>query len=281
VSPTGRVEGKVALVTGAARGQGRSHAVRLAEEGADLVICDLCGPIEAVKYPLPEVAELEETAAQIEKLDRRVIYRQLDVRDGDATAALVDQCRTEFGRLDIVAPQAGIASYAMNQEIDDALWQEVIDINLTGVWKTVRPAIPLIEAGGQGGAIVLTSSVAGELGLYGLAHYVAAKHGVVGIMRALANELGAAGIRVNAILPGTVNTPMAANDATYELFRPDLEHPTLDDVDEPMRALTLVNVRWVEPIDISNAVLWLASDEARFITGVALPVDAGYIAKTF
>jgi (+)-trans-carveol dehydrogenase len=278
---SGRVEGKVALVTGAARGQGRSHALRLAEEGADLVICDLCGPIEAVKYPLPEPADLDETAAMIEKLDRRVISRRLDVRDGDALDDLMAGCRSEFGRLDIVAPQAGIASYATNQEIDDELWQEVVDINLTGVWKTVRRAIPLMTDGGRGGAIVLTSSVAGELGLYGLAHYVAAKHGVIGIMRALANELGADGIRVNAILPGTVNTPMAANDATYKLFRPDLEAPTLDDVDEPMRGLNLISTRWVEASDISNALLWLASDEARFVTGVALPVDAGYIAKTF
>jgi (+)-trans-carveol dehydrogenase len=276
-----RVQGKVAFVTGAARGQGRSHALLLAEEGADIVICDSCADIAAVEYHLPSLADLEETARLIEAKDRRVIARQVDIRDSAGLVDLLAEARKEFGRLDIVAVNAAITSYAANQEIDDQLWDEVIDINLTGAFKTARAAIPLIVEGGRGGSIVFTSSVAGVLGLMNLTHYVAAKHGVVGIMRTLANELGPHRIRVNAILPGTVHTDMAANEATYKLFRPDLEHPTLEDCKEVMLGLNLIPELWVEPIDISNAVLWLSSEEARYITGVALPVDAGYVVKSY
>jgi (+)-trans-carveol dehydrogenase len=277
----GGFAGKVALITGAARGQGRSHAVRLAQEGVDVVLCDACTTIPAANYAMPTVADLEETVKLVEQHDRRAIARQLDVRDLSALEGLVAETKREFGRLDFVLANAGIASYGGALELTDEVWREVVDINMTGVWHTVRAATPLVIEGGRGGAIVLTSSAAGARGLYGLVHYVAAKHGVVGMTKALANEFGAHKIRVNSVLPGTVGTDMAANDATYKLFRPDLENPTLEDCEEVMLGLNLLPIRWLEAIDISNAVVWLCSEGARYVTGVALPVDAGYITKTF
>jgi (+)-trans-carveol dehydrogenase len=273
-------EGKVALITGGARGQGRAHALRLAEEGVDLVICDACTTVAAAGYAMPTVEDLEETARLVQDLDRRVIARQVDVRELGALEALVAEARSEFGRLDIVVANAGIASYGTALELSDESWREVIDINLIGVWHTVRAAVPLVIEGGRGGAVVLTSSAAGARGLYGLVHYVSAKHGVVGMTKALANEFGQHNIRVNAVLPGTVNTPMAANEATYKLYRPDLENPTLEDCTDVMLGLNLLPVKWVEAEDISNAVAFLCSDQTRYVTGISLPVDAGYITKT-
>ena len=274
-------EGKVAFITGAARGQGRMHAQRFAEEGADVVISDACTEIPAAGYDMPSVEELDETAQLVRDLDRRVISRQVDVRDLAALESLVDEVRREFGRIDVVAANAGIASYGGALDVTEEKWQEVVDINMTGVWHTVRATVPLMIEGGRGGAVVLTSSSAGAIGLPGLVHYVAAKHGVVGMTKALANEFGQHNIRVNAVLPGTVNTPMAANESTYKLFRPDLEDPQAEDVADIMKGLLLLPIQWLEAIDISNAVVWLSSDQARYITGVALPVDAGYITKTF
>ncbi len=274
-------EGKVAFITGAARGQGRMHAQRFAEEGADVVISDACTAIPAAGYEMPSVEDLEETAQLVRDLDRRVISRQLDVRDLASLESLVDEVRREFGRIDVVAANAGIASYGGALDVTEEKWREVIDINMTGVWHTVRATVPLMIEGGRGGAVVLTSSSAGAIGLPGLVHYVAAKHGVVGMTKALANEFGQHSIRVNAVLPGTVNTPMAANESTYRLFRPDLEDPQAEDVADIMKGLLLLPIQWLEPIDISNAVVWLSSDQARYVTGVALPVDAGYITKTF
>ncbi len=278
---TDQLDGKVAFITGAARGQGRSHAVRLAQEGADVVVSDACTGVAAAGYAMPTLEDLEHTAELVRQEGRRAIARQVDVRDLAGLEGLVDEARREFGRLDIVAANAGIASYGAALDLTAEVWGEVLDINLTGVWQTVRATVPLMIEGGTGGSVILTSSAAGAIGLPGLVHYVSAKHGVVGMMKALANEFGQHRIRVNAVLPGTVNTDMAANDATYKLFRPDLEHPTVEDCDEFMRGLNLLPVAWLEAIDISNAVVWLASDQARYVTGVALPIDAGYITKTF
>jgi (+)-trans-carveol dehydrogenase len=272
--------GKVALFTGGARGQGRAHALRLAEQGVDIVVCDACTSVAAAGYEMPTVEDLQETAQLVQDLDRRVIARRVDVRDLAALEALVSETRQELGRLDMVIANAGIASYGMALELSDETWREVIDINLIGVWQTIRAAVPLMIEGGRGGAVVLTSSSAGARGLYGLVHYVSAKHGVVGMTKALANEFGQHNIRVNSVLPGTVNTPMAANDATYRLYRPDLENPTLEDCEEVMLGLNLLPVKWVEATDISNAVAWLCSDQSRYVTGISLPVDAGYITKT-
>jgi (+)-trans-carveol dehydrogenase len=275
----GRVEGKVAFITGAARGQGRSHAIRLAQEGADIIAVDLCGQVGSVPYAMSTPEDLAQTVKEVEALDRRIIATQADVRDFDAVKAAVDQGVAELGRLDIVSANAGIASYGAADELAEQTWRDMIDINLTGVWHAAKATIPHLIAGGRGGAIILTSSTAGLMGMGNLAHYVSAKHGVVGLMRTLALELAPHSIRVNSIHPTTVNTDMIQNQGTYDLFRPDLEHPTVDDAGEAFLSLNALPIKWVEPVDISNALLFLASDEARYITGVTLPVDAGSVLK--
>jgi (+)-trans-carveol dehydrogenase len=276
---SGRVEGKVAFITGAARGQGRSHAIRLAEEGADIIAVDLCDQVASVPYGMATPEDLADTVKHIEALDRRVVARQVDVRDYGRLKAAVDEGVAELGRLDIVSANAGIFSSGRADEITEESWQDMMDINLTGVWHTCKAAIPHLKAGGQGGSIVITSSGAGLVAGQNMAHYVTTKHGLVGLMRTLALELAGASIRVNSIHPTTVNTDMIRNDATYRLFRPNLEHPTLDDAADAFLRLNALPVKWVEPVDISNALLFLASDEARYITGVTLPIDAGCTIK--
>jgi (+)-trans-carveol dehydrogenase len=276
---TGRTAGKVAFVTGAARGQGRSHAIRLAQEGADIIAIDLCAQIESVEYPLSTPDDLAQTVREVEALDRRIVARQADVRDYAALKAAVDEGVAQFGRLDIVSANAGICSHGRVDLMPEETWQDTIDVNLTGVWHTAKAAIGHLKAGGRGGSITLTSSTAGLEAVQNIAHYVAAKHGVVGLMRALALELAPEMIRVNSIHPTSVNTPMIHNAALYQLFAPELENPTLDDVVERFKGIQALPVRWVEPVDISNALVFLASDEARYITGVALPVDAGSLLK--
>jgi (+)-trans-carveol dehydrogenase len=271
----GRLDGKVAFVTGAGHGQGRSHAVRLAEEGADIIAMDLCAPVDTVPYPMATPEELQETVALIERLDRRVLATEADVRDQAAVARVVEQGVAELGRLDIVAANAGIVSYAPVQDISERAWQDVLDVNLTGVWHTVKAAVPAMIEAGNGGSIVITSSVAGLKGWENQAHYVSSKHAVVGLMRTMAKELGKHSIRVNTVHPTSVSTDMLLNDFTYQLFRPELENPTLEDAKELFYGLNTLPIPWVEPVDISNAVLFLASDEARYVTGIQLPVDAG------
>ena len=273
----GRLENKVAFITGAARGQGRSHAIRLAQEGADIIAIDLCAQVDSVPYPMATPDDLAETVSQVEALDRRIVASQADVRDLTAVQAAVDAGVAELGRLDIVSANAGIASFGAADELGDEAWRDMIDTNLTGVWHTARAAIPHVKAGGRGGSIVLTSSAAGLMAYPGIAHYVSAKHGVVGLMRTLALELAPDMIRVNSIHPTQVDTPMIQNDATKALFVPDdLTEAKFLEVSQEMNALP---IPWVEAVDISNAVLFLASDEARYITGVALPVDAGAVIK--
>ncbi|SDU79552.1 mycofactocin-coupled SDR family oxidoreductase [Gordonia westfalica] len=275
-----RVEGKVALITGAARGQGRAHAIRLAEEGADIIALDIPGDIIDVSYPSGTTEELLETARAVEELDRRIVTIQADVRDADAVKQGVDDAVQELGRLDIISANAGIASNPhLAHEIPAHTWQQMLDINLTGVWHTVKAGIPHLIEGGRGGAIVLTSSAAGLKGYAHIAHYVAAKHGVVGLMRSLANELAPHRIRVNSIHPTQVDTPMIQNEGTYRIFRPDLENPSREDFEPASAATNALPVPWVDPVDVSNALLFLASDEARYITGATLPVDAGCLIK--
>ncbi len=277
----GRLEGKVAFITGAARGQGRIHAVRLAQEGADIIAVDLMGPVETVGYPLATQQDMDETVRLVEALDRRIIAGKADVRDSAALKAAVDDGVAQLGRLDIVLANAGIASFAPVDEMTDEMWDDMIDINLTGVFKTVRAAVPHLKAGGRGGAIVLTSSTAGIKGLANLAHYVAAKHGVVGLVKTLANELAPHMIRVNSVHPTSVDTMMIHNEQTYAAFRPDKapSDVTRDDVGEAFQSLNALPIQWVEPVDISNAILWLVSDDARYVTGVQLPIDAGSVIK--
>ncbi|GAA4683312.1 mycofactocin-coupled SDR family oxidoreductase [Pseudonocardia yuanmonensis] len=271
----GRVEGKVALITGAARGQGRSHAVRLAQEGADIIAVDLCGPLATVDmYPPATRADLDETVAEVEKLDRRIVARVADVRDRAALTAAVDEGVTELGGLDIAVANAGIASFGAAFEITDEMWQEMLDVNLTGVWNTARAAVPHLIARG-GGSLMFTSSIGGLKGIMNVGHYVSTKHGIVGLMRTLANELAPHRIRVNTIHPTNVDTDMIQNPGTWKLFAPDDPEPTQEKALPGFLSLNAMEVPWVEPIDISNAVLFLGSDEARYITGVTLPVDAG------
>jgi SDR family mycofactocin-dependent oxidoreductase len=273
------MDGKVAFITGAARGQGRSHALRLAEEGAEIIAVDLCQPIDTAPYEMPTVDDLAETAKLVEEFDRRVVAREADVRDLRQLERVVQEGVSEFGHIDVVCANAGIASFAPALDMEERVWDEMIEINLTGVWKTVRAAVkPMVERG-QGGAVIITSSVAGLFGFPNLSAYSAAKHGVVGLMRTLAQELAPFMIRVNTVNPTTVDTPMVMSDAFFRLIRPDLENPTRQDMADAMVGLNSLPIPWVEPVDISNAVLWLASDEARYVTGVALPVDAGFCQK--
>ena len=272
----GRVEGKVAFITGAARGQGRSHAIRLAQEGADIIAVDLAAQVNSVPYPMATPADLAETVKEVEALDRRIVATQADVRDYGALKAALDDGVAQLGRLDIVSANAGIASYALLTDLEEQTWQDMIDINLTGVWHTAKAAVPHLIAGGRGGSIVLTSSGVVMKGTPNFAHYVSAKHGIVGLTRTMARELAPHWIRVNALHPGNVDTAMLRNTETLRLFRPDLENPTAEDAIAAFQATNAMPVPWVDPVDISNALLFLASDEARYITGVSLPVDAGY-----
>jgi (+)-trans-carveol dehydrogenase len=276
---TGKLEGKVAFITGAARGQGRSHAITLAREGADIIAVDICAQIGSVPYPMATPEDLAQTVKEVEALDRRIVATDVDVRDYDALKQALDDGVAQLGRLDIVSANAGIVSYGRVEELPEQTWRDVIDVNLTGEWHAAKAAIPHLRAGGHGGSIILTSSDAGLKALQNLAHYVAAKHGVIGLMRTLALELAADFIRVNALAPTSVNTPMIMNEPTYRVFRPDLENPTADDMAGPATALNVLPIPWVEPVDISNAVLWLASDESRYVTGITLPVDAGAAIK--
>jgi (+)-trans-carveol dehydrogenase len=276
----GRVEGKVAFITGAARGQGRSHAIRLAQEGADIIAIDLMEEIPGAPYGGSTEEDLAETVRQVEALDRRIIASKADVRDFEQLKRAVDDGVAQLGRLDIVSANAGILTEMRPaHELSEEIWNDMIDVNLSGVWRTVKAAIPHIRAGGRGGSIILTSSAAGLIGFANVSHYVSAKHGVVGLMRTLALELAPEMIRVNSIHPTQVDTDMIQNDATYRLFRPDVENPTRDDFESASVAMNALPIPWVEAADISNALLFLASDEARYITGVPLPVDAGSITK--
>jgi (+)-trans-carveol dehydrogenase len=275
----GRVEGKVAFITGAARGQGRSHAVRLAEEGADIIAVDICRSLPTVPYPGATPEDLAGTAKLVEDLDRRIVAREADVRDLGQLEAAVQEGLTELGHIDVVCCNAGIFSWAPTLDMDEQMWQEMIDINLTGVWKTIRAAVPPMVERRQGGSIIITSSDAGLVGFPNLASYVSAKHGVVGLMRTLAQELAPYMIRVNSVHPTSVNTPMIMNEPAFRLIRPDLANPQPEDLGAAFIGLNALPIPWVEPVDISNAVLWLASDESRYVTGVTLPVDAGFAVK--
>jgi SDR family mycofactocin-dependent oxidoreductase len=276
---TDGLTGKVALVTGAARGQGRSHAVRLAEEGADVVALDLLEDIASVPYPLATKADLEETARLVGATGHRVIARPADVRDFDSVKDAVNEAIETFGRLDVVCANAGIISYGAGHELSEEMWADMIAVNLTGVWHTLKATVAPMLAAGTGGSIVITSSMAGLKGLAHTAHYTAAKHGVVGLMKVFATELAPHGIRVNCVHPSSVNTDMLHNEATYNLFRPGLEHATLDDAMTGFRYVHTMSTPWLEPADVSEAVVWLASDRSRFVTGISLPVDAGFLLR--
>jgi (+)-trans-carveol dehydrogenase/(-)-trans-carveol dehydrogenase len=276
----GRFENKVALVTGAARSQGRAIAVLLAEEGADVICVDALTPYASMQYDMATADDLAETVAMIEKHGRRAVAAKADVRDFGQLDAAVSGGVEQLGRLDLVVANAGIAPPSrLVHETDLAVWNDVIDTNLTGVFHTLKAALPPILAGAHGGSIVLTASGAGLKGAPHLAHYTAAKHGVIGIMRSAAKEYAAQFVRVNAIAPTAVDTAMIMHDNHYRQFRPDLENPTQADMEVVMRDFNVLPVPWVEVRDTRDATAWLLSDEARYVTGVVLPVDAGMSMK--
>ncbi|SDZ13913.1 mycofactocin-coupled SDR family oxidoreductase [Herbiconiux ginsengi] len=278
----GRVDGKVAFITGAARGQGRSHALRLAQEGADIIAIDIAESIPGMDrfYQGATEEDLAETVRQVEALDRRIVARKADVRDYDALKTALDEGVAELGHVDIVSANAGIFAFGeQSQQVTDDEWDMVNDINAKGVWHTAKAVIPHLIEQGTGGSIILTSSTAGLKGTPNVVAYTASKHAVVGIMRTLALELAPHRIRVNTVHPTGVATDMILNEATFRLFMPDVEHPTQEAAAEIFATTNALPIPWVEPIDISNAVLYLASDEARYVTGTELKIDAGYTIK--
>jgi len=274
---TGRFHDKVAFVTGAARGQGRAIALAFAREGADVIAVDICGAV-AADSPASVLQDFDETVAAVEATGRSILARHADIRDLPALEAVLAEGVERFGRLDYVCANAGIAGMGAADALSEDQWDTMIDVNLSGAWRTCRAAIPHLKRQGAG-AIVFTASATGLKALPGVAHYSAAKHGVIGLMHALAAELGPHWIRVNAVCSTTVRTPLIAHEEHYKLFRPDLEHPTEADIAKAASRINALPIPWIEAEDVANAILWLCSDEARYVTGAALPVDAGFCIK--
>jgi len=272
----GVLEGKVAFVTGAARGQGRSHAIRLAEEGADIIAVDLCAQPETVSVPGSTREDLEETVRQVEALDRRIVAEVADIRDLERMTEVAAAGITELGRLDIVLGNAGIIhDYKKTWQLAEDAFRNVVDVNIVGVWHTVKAAVPVLIEQDQGGAIVLTGSAASVSGISNLAGYVASKHAVLGLMRTMAKELGRYRIRVNAVMPGNCNTPMFDNDGIKRLYVPDAEEPSTEVFLQRAAAMSPMRNPYVEPEDVSEAIAYLVGPAGRLVSGVALPVDGG------
>jgi SDR family mycofactocin-dependent oxidoreductase len=271
----GLLAGQVAFVTGAARGQGRGHALALAREGASIIAVDACAPIATVPYPLGTKEDLQETAERIAALGVRVIHGVVDVRDLTGLESFASDAVGELGRLDVVCANAGISTPSPTLTMTEETWQTTMDINLTGVWKTCRATVPHIIAGGRGGAVIITSSSATSMISGNIAHYTASKHGLIGFMRVLAKELAPHRIRVNTLHPTGVRTPMIFNQPMYRLFRPDLEDPDQEDFESVARTHHALGVSSVEPEDVSAAVIYLAASSGRYVTGSTLMLDAG------
>ncbi len=276
----GRMDGKVVFITGAARGQGRASALLMAQEGADIIAVDICEQSpSSVPYPLASKDDLEETAAAVRDLDRRIVAVQADTRDIAQLQAAVDRGVAELGGLDVVLCNAAICPGGRPVwEISEEEWQDVIDVNLSGTWRTLKATIPAMIDQGRGGSIVITASVGSMIGYGGLGDYTAAKHGVAGLMHTLVNEVSVHDIRVNTVNPTSVNTPMIQNDALRDVMGVARDAP-LEEYGKFFASGHALDHPWVEPEDIARAALFLASDEARFVTGVMLPVDLGFLAK--
>jgi SDR family mycofactocin-dependent oxidoreductase len=277
----GRLAGKVAFITGAARGQGRNHAIRMAEQGADIIAVDICAEIDTVTpfYPLATSDELEQTVKAVEATGQRIVARTADVRDLDALQQAFDEGVQELGRIDIVLANAGIATYGKSWELTSEMWKDMIDVNLTGVFHTAKVAIPTLIEQGEGGSMVFTSSIGGLKGIQHVAHYVSAKHGIVGLMRTMSNELAPYNVRVNTIHPTNVATIMVKNPGTYSMFVGEGEEATEEAAAPGMVGLNSLAVPWVECDDITNAILYLTSDDGRYVTGTTMTVDAGAFTK--
>jgi len=281
----GRVEGKVAFITGAARGQGRSHAVRLAEEGADIIAVDICADIDTIGYPLARPEDLDETARLVEKTGRNIVTAQADVRDANALQKALGEGLSQFGKLDIVVAQAGIAG--MKGRPPMQAWTDVINTNLVGTLNAIQVALPHLR---EGASIIATASAAALMDAHnkpnpgadpgGMA-YMVSKRMIAQYVHDLATELAVRGIRANVIHPTNCNTDMLQSEPMYRSFRPDLEHPTREDAEPVFGVQQAMPIPYVEPEDISNAVLWLASDESRYVTGMQLRVDAGGYLKWY
>jgi (+)-trans-carveol dehydrogenase len=271
----GKLEGKVAFITGAARGQGRSHAVRFAQEGADIIAVDVTKQVDTVPYPTATAEDMAETVRQVEALDRRIVAAEADVRDMQALTEVVDRGVADLGRLDIVLANAGISTPAETLEMSEETWDTMIDINLSGVWKTLKASVPHIIKGERGGSVVITSSLAAIYANPNTAHYSAAKAGLVQLGKVMAKELASQSIRVNTVHPTTVATDMIINEATFKLFRPDLDNPTRADFEEAALTLNALPVAAMDAADITNAIMYLVSDEGRYVTGTQLVIDAG------
>jgi (+)-trans-carveol dehydrogenase len=270
----GKMTGKVVLITGGARGQGRSHAVRMAEEGADIILTDICEDFELVDYDGSTPEDMAETVQLVEKTGQRCLSYQADARDVKAMRAVVDEAVAVLGRLDTVIINHGISSrHGVESEDADEIWDLIVDVNLSAVFKTVRAVVPHMKE--NGGSILVTASAAALVPLYGNTAYAAAKHGLIGLVKTLAAELGDYWIRVNAVCPTAVNTPLFMNEAHIRAFCGDDPSKTYEDMKWPSQSLNLLPVPWIEPEAVSSAMLYLASDDGRFVTGVALPVDAG------
>jgi (+)-trans-carveol dehydrogenase len=272
------LEGKVALVTGAARGQGRSHCLKLAEAGADIIAIDAGAPDPTVTYAMPSLADLEETGELVRKTGRRAVIGQADVADWDQMSAAVDAGVAEFGRIDIVCANAGIFTSGEAWSLPEETWQRMLAVNLTGPWHAAKAAIPTMVEGGRGGSIIITGSTAATKGLPGMAHYAAAKHGVVGLMKTLAIELGPHRIRANVVAPTACGTPMLLNDEIRMLFGGG-QMPSEEDFVARNVETHLIPTPWIQPEDVSDAVLFLASDASKFVTGTVLKVDAGFTTR--
>ncbi|MEE6165104.1 MULTISPECIES: mycofactocin-coupled SDR family oxidoreductase [unclassified Mycolicibacterium] len=271
-----RLDGKVALITGAARGQGRSHALRLAEEGADIIALDICRQIDSVPYPMADLDDLATTVDLIKSRGRRIFAAEVDVRDLPGMQEAVAAGVAELGRLDIVVANAGtLNDTAPLWELSEQQFADQIDVNLTGVWKTIKATVPTLLRQNDGGAVILISSISGLTVELNVGHYAAAKHGVNGLMRTLSGELAPYGIRVNSINPTNVNTLMINNPRYNRLFAGGKEGATQEDALPALTAMHALPVPFLEPVDVSNAVVYLASDDGRYVTGTAHVIDAG------
>ena len=275
----GTLDGRVAFITGAARGQGRAHAVRLAQGGADIVAIDVCKPVsDTVTYPMPTADDLAETARLVEEAGRKVIAREIDIRDLGAQQQLVADAMEQFGRLDIVVANAGILSWGRIWEMSEEQWDTVIDVNLNGTWRTIRAAVPAMIEAGNGGSIIIVSSSAGTKATPGNGHYSASKHGLVAITNALAIEVGEFGIRVNSIHPYSIDTPMVEKEAMMDVFGkwPSFLHSFAPMPYKPVHHDGKKGLQeFMTPEEVSDVVAWLASDGSATISGSQIAVDRG------
>lgn len=276
----GQLDGKVAFITGIAPGQGRSHAVALASEGAAVIGLDLCAKPTTTAYPGATEEDLQETVRLVKEVGGEILAEVADTRDFEQVQGVFDRGVEQFGRVDIVIPNAGICSGAKTWEITPQDWREMVDINLNGVFHTVKAAVPRLISQGDGGSIVFIGSTEALKGAENISSYAASKHGVTGLMTSLARELGRHGIRVNSVNPTCVDTHMINNAFVYGLFRPDLDEPSREDVVATFTDTHLLPVPWIEPRDVSNAILYLVTDSGRYITATTLVVDAGFIVKS-